>query len=317
MTHMPDMKDLFISIIIPIYNARTYLMECLHSVLQQSYPNFEVICVDDGSTDESGMICQRLAEQDGRLKYLRQENAGVSAARNLGLDYATGDYICFVDADDCIAKDFLSTLLNGIKGNDAIICDFTQGEGLGHKGRIKEVSVKQIINDIVFERIKHPGLYCFMYKSDIIKDNDIRFVVGCIKNEDTEFYLNYLACCNGIIALTSYVGYYYRPNPASVMNKPMTIDSFTSIEASRRTNEVLYKKHILNSPNVMFYNSILVYAYGTAKRNAYFYAYLHDKYDVKTAMKYMLFNFPRISKKMVALFYLVVGKNVFKLVFNR
>lgn len=220
-----------ISVIIPIYNACKYLEECLTSIKNQTYQDYEVICVDDGSTDESGNICKTFANQDCRIKYLYQNNAGVSAARNLGLENANGNYVCFVDADDYIHNEFLYTLLEEIKENDAIVCDYTNGDGLGKKGHTTEVNVRQIILDVVYERIKHPALWCFMFKNDIIKKNNIRFTLGCIKNEDTEFYLKYLATCVRNIVMTSYVGYYYRFNPSSVMNSPITMTSFTDIEA--------------------------------------------------------------------------------------
>ncbi|HAS37211.1 MAG TPA: glycosyltransferase family 2 protein, partial [Ruminococcaceae bacterium] len=91
-----------VSIIIPVYNLEKYIKHCLESVVNQTYKELEIICIDDGSTDGSAEIIKSMAENDPRIKYIYQENAGVSAARNKGLDTATGEYVMFVDGDDYI-----------------------------------------------------------------------------------------------------------------------------------------------------------------------------------------------------------------------
>ena len=101
-----------ISIIVPIYNVSQYLEECLHSIQMQDYTDFEVICVDDGSKDNSADIALKFTESDKRFKLIRQPNSGVSVARNTGIRHAHGTYICFVDADDMIAPSYLSVLYN-------------------------------------------------------------------------------------------------------------------------------------------------------------------------------------------------------------
>ena len=91
-----------ISVIVPVYKTEKYLGECIQSILAQSYADFELILIDDGSPDHSGRICDRFAETDRRISVIHKENQGVSAARNDGLDLAKGKYICFVDSDDCV-----------------------------------------------------------------------------------------------------------------------------------------------------------------------------------------------------------------------
>ena len=97
-------KDL-ISIIIPVYNVEKYLEECIESVINQTYRNLEIILVDDGSTDKCLETCKEYEKRDNRIKVIHQENAGVSVARNVGIDFSTGQYIGFVDSDDFIEKD--------------------------------------------------------------------------------------------------------------------------------------------------------------------------------------------------------------------
>ena len=96
-----------ISVIIPIYNTEQFLKECVGSVLDQSYQDLEIILVDDGSTDLSGMICDQYASRDGRIKVIHQKNEGLSVARNTGVKLASGEYLCFVDSDDRVAPDYI------------------------------------------------------------------------------------------------------------------------------------------------------------------------------------------------------------------
>ena len=116
-----------ISIIIPVYKVEQYLPECLDSVINQTYKNLEIICVDDGSPDNSGKILDEYASKDNRIKVIHKENGGVSSARNAGLDIATGDWISFVDADDYIASDFYDKLIGSSKDGEADVvqCGYT------------------------------------------------------------------------------------------------------------------------------------------------------------------------------------------------
>ena len=115
------MRETQVSIIIPVYNVETYLRQCLDSVLGQTFSNFEVLLVNDGSTDNSGVICQEYARLDSRFKYFEKENGGVSDARNSGLDLVQGDYVTFLDADDFLFEDHLEKLYIATTLSDADI----------------------------------------------------------------------------------------------------------------------------------------------------------------------------------------------------
>ena len=104
------MDDL-ISVIVPVYNTERFLRKCVDSIINQTYKNLEIILVDDGSTDGSYEICKRLAERDKRIILLQQKNQGQAIARNKGLDLASGEYVAFMDCDDCYREDFLSKSL--------------------------------------------------------------------------------------------------------------------------------------------------------------------------------------------------------------
>lgn len=106
-----DKVDISISVIVPVYNAEKYLKTCLDSLISQTYTNFEVLCVDDGSTDHSLNILRFYEKKDNRIKVFTQKNAGPAAARNKALQYATGDYISFVDADDYLVENAFKILV--------------------------------------------------------------------------------------------------------------------------------------------------------------------------------------------------------------
>ena len=107
-----------ISVIVPVYNVETYLERCVESILQQTYAHFELILINDGSTDSSGMICENLASRHENIKVYHIENAGVSNARNTGIKLATGSWVTFIDSDDFVTKDYLATLASAVEGEN-------------------------------------------------------------------------------------------------------------------------------------------------------------------------------------------------------
>ncbi len=115
------MADDKISIIVPIYKTEKYIDRCIKSIIAQTYNNIEIILVDDGTPDKAGIICDKYADMDNRIKVIHQKNAGQSAARNNALKIATGDYYCFIDSDDYVAENLLERLYNLIKENSADI----------------------------------------------------------------------------------------------------------------------------------------------------------------------------------------------------
>lgn len=116
------MLDKKVSIIIPVYNVQEYIGECIESVIGQTYNNLEIIIADDGSQDDSLMICKRYAAEDERIRIFSQPNAGVSSARNLGLKNMTGEFVTFIDSDDWIDADYIEKLLAACEGDTDIVC---------------------------------------------------------------------------------------------------------------------------------------------------------------------------------------------------
>lgn len=135
------MEEELISVIVPVYNGGQYLEECLESIIGQTYKNLQIILIDDGSKDKSGKICNEYAKKDKRIEVIHQENAGVSSARNNGLDNARGEWITFVDADDWIEKDFCDILYKKARQNNCEIAMCGYNRAVGSKS--KKINFKE------------------------------------------------------------------------------------------------------------------------------------------------------------------------------
>ena len=119
------MSDSLISVIVPVYNSEQTLHRCIDSILGQTYRNFELLLINDGSKDRSGEICDEYARKDNRVKVFHKENGGVSSARNVGLDNARGEWITFCDSDDHVSKEWLSNMLDNDTGCDLVVQGFS------------------------------------------------------------------------------------------------------------------------------------------------------------------------------------------------
>lgn len=301
-----------ISIIVPIYNSSNFLDECLHSIYLQDYKDFEVLCIDDGSIDNSAEIVLKYTEFDKRFKLFQQSNSGVSIARNVGLMHARGEYICFVDSDDMIATNYLSTLWNYSKDGNFVISSYTRNiVGLGElKNKVKSFNSFELITKILEELIIHPNLWSMIFKTEIIRKYDINFYPGCVRNEDTEFYIKYLVHEKNDIILIDYKGYFYRDNPNSAMHITNR-NAFTSFQASERIEKYLTEHGLLMNYNKFLFASIQAYTVRLAReRNVKLYDELHELYDVPLIMR-SLIRHPRFLRSIVALVYLLLGKKVF------
>ena len=301
-----------ISVVVPVYNAGAYLRECLESLAAQSYKDFEVLTVDDGSRDDSLAICQEWSAKDGRFRVFSQQNAGVSVARNRALDEAKGEYVCFVDADDAVAPDYLAHLLDLSRDGSFPLCWYTREKaslGTGCRCAMR-YSARRFILNIVRGAVNNANLWMMLFKRSIIEEQGIRFTEGCVRNEDTEFYIHYLLYEQKVV-VSDYKGYYYRPNPTSAMGKPATEKALTSIEAAGRIDRLLLENGLVSEDGIMLSGRVLAYAYSLSRqKNWEVYSCLHDRYDVKGAVRKML-SYPCVKKKCVAFLYLVLGKKRF------
>lgn len=300
-----------ISIIIPIYNAERYLYECLASVQNQTYQDFEAICVNDGSPDNSAAICQEFVDKDARFILINKENGGVSSARNRALKEAKGDYICFVDSDDMIECHYLETLLNLANDGAFAVCSYSRdlSKLTSLSTRTTEYGTKEFIHHILNESIEHPNICMMLFKNSIIQTQHLDFTLGCVRNEDTEFYMKYLVHEDKVV-VSNYKGYYYRDNENSAAHQ-FNIKSLTFIEADARIAESLKNNNIIGNDNLIVPASVQYFVFKTARQNnKELYDYLHQNYEVKKMMK-MMTKFPRLARKGVSYLYLLLGRNVF------
>lgn len=191
-----------VSIIIPVYNAEKWLRRCVDSVLSQTYRDIEVILVNDGSKDNSANICDDYASEDNRVKVIHKENAGVSTARNDGINVATGKFIAFIDADDWMEVDFVDTLMLH-KGFPLVMTGYEEfGVGVKTKGPFvsEEVDVACDLPEIWKDTTKSYWWYIWnkLFRRDIIERYHLRYKEDMIYLEDYCFVMEYLACIDNL-----------------------------------------------------------------------------------------------------------------------
>lgn len=228
--------DELISIIVPVYNCiDKNLDKCLESLVNQSYQNIEVLLIDDGSSDASGVLCDKYAEKDSRIKVFHLKNGGVSRARNFGLDIFKGNYCSFVDGDDVVAKDYIKILYKAIKKYEtrmAICKAYEAGlePNFNWKYEIKETQLLTVDDTYRFcsSEYKHFSVWGGLYRRDVLKD--IRFSEKFTNGEDTLFFVQIL---NNELNI-SYVPielYCYIEYKKSAVNRPYLRQRYTEILA--------------------------------------------------------------------------------------
>lgn len=205
-----------ISIIIPVYNTAKYLDQCLESVFRQSYTDWECIVVDDGSTDGSGAICDKWAMEDARIRVIHQNNSGVSIARNRAIYESSGEYICFVDADDWLDSSFLEVMYNHVGTSQLVVSgqcrEYSGGQyELYYPSKSVVFNIKDDVRMFV-ELNKKSLLYApheKLYRTNIIKERSIGFPRYCNFGEDLIFNYLYLDNVDSISCVDKAM-YHYR-----------------------------------------------------------------------------------------------------------
>ena len=260
-------KDFLISIVIPIYNAEKYLEECLNSIKNQTYKNFEVIMVNDGSKDDSETICMNFLRSDSRFRYLKKENGGVSSTRNVGLDNVEGDYVTFIDADDWVDENYLELLITTVKKNhsDIVVSSYKQFNNIDvFYLRAYTIQEKYLLN---FEKMNRddfltifPKLMsinvCFnnavakLFRKELV--NNLRFDTSIKYGEDLDFYFRLYLNVDSI----SYVDeptYVYR------MHGDSTTSNFNQEHAEQELSifKKMYEKiQEIGLPSIHYFNKL-------------------------------------------------------------
>lgn len=249
-----------ISIIVPIYNARKYLNDCIESVIRQTFQDWELILVDDGSKDGSGAICDAFAAKDPRIIVIHQENAGVSMARNAGIQKSRGAYIFFLDGDDHIQSNALESLLGAMLASDAdcavLSIDYVfEGQEKEEKYSLPsmEVVLSEKLNEIYREfyasHVFHTA-WAKLYRNDIVKNNGILFEKGVSILEDGMFVSDYLKYSDRMVTLSDSF-YFYRQFNADSLMKRFNSNAIEALE--KKYEKEKYLRERLDENNLTFY----------------------------------------------------------------
>ena len=243
-----------ISIIVPVYNAERYLDRCINSLINQTYKNIEIILINDGSSDRSGEICNEYSAKDERIIAIHKKNEGVSSARNVGLEYAKGEYIAFCDADDWIEEDMYEILANLIDSSNSqlVFCHFSTDETIKTETNYdntiisKEYAIELILSDEkiagylwnkLFSRTLIYGNEKLLFEKDIHILEDQLFVIRCMNR------------CNNVVVTTKQL-YHYEQNEGSALNSKMSEKSISAVRA--REYIYLELKHKCESKEVLY-----------------------------------------------------------------
>lgn len=211
-----------ISVIVPVYNAEKYLRRCVDSILAQSYKDFELLLVDDGSTDASNVICNEYVEKDCRVRVFHKQNGGVSSARNVGIDYALGEWITFIDSDDWVSESYLYNLFSHIDdGVDLIIsyAEIVYSNGL-HQKEIYDSKIVTNNYDVLFienDLNWHTSPWSKLFKNKLCKE--LRFVEGMHIGEDLVFLYSYMLRCDKVYVSSDTDYFYYVENQGSLTKR--------------------------------------------------------------------------------------------------
>ncbi|MBU8883071.1 glycosyltransferase [Kaistella sp. DKR-2] len=231
-----------VSIIIPVYNASKYLAECLESVLVQTFTDIEMICINDGSTDDSLEILKEFQNRDSRIVIIDQKNKGVSAARNAGLEVAKGEYICFLDSDDFLVKDALSRIEYS-SNYDLIINDFsyyTDGNLVRINNRQGNWKAKELLPKYLLWDVKL-RLGSYLVKKTIVERNDISFRSGTAYGEDWEFNTLILYFSDKVF-ITEIEIMAYRVHRQSAVHK-VSLNRFDTYYSRKRTYDFFKERN--------------------------------------------------------------------------
>lgn len=244
-----------ISIIVPIYNTEVFLRMCLDSIKAQTFSDFEVLMINDGSPDNSEEICLEYANLDDRFRYIYKENGGLSDARNCGLEAARGEYIMFLDSDDAIAKTAMASLIQIIESTEVDIVSFNYTRCQNKLQEIYSVDITehQPLNESVLREYFYDdvSVYIRIYRAELLKD--IRFVLGQI-SEDVLFTFKCYQKAKSICK-TNYKFYFYNQSGASITRSYLSVRDHMSVDV----NQELYRICKADYPELAFLAEQQVY----------------------------------------------------------
>lgn len=259
-----------ISVVVPMYKVEKYVQACIASILNQSFQNFEILLVNDGSPDKCGEIADEYCNRDARIKVIHQRNKGTSSARNAGIDAATGEYIVFIDPDDQISSHYLQQLYNTAQNNncDAVVCGYR--EILTNKQVVPGFILNEIRSgkDFVLSStdVHSKNDLCFtwriLFRLDIIRKKQIRFNEKVIVGEDTIFNLEYFLESERMYCIPDALYDYTVNNPHSIMKTLYKPNLDSSLILQYEIRKQLSEKFGLMDNS--FYRGDMAYYYVTS-----------------------------------------------------
>lgn len=263
----------YFSLILPVYNVEKYVKRCVNSLLRQEYTDYEIILVDDGSTDSSGSICDKLADKNNNIFAYHKENGGLSDARNYGMDRAKGNYILFIDSDDWVDEKLLISLHNHLNKSNVDILKF--GFQKMQEGNYKNTFFsyfnigvydrRQIEETILPYTIGPKRLFCYeqnacksvwshVYSLNFLRENNIRFVSEReILNEDHLFNLHTLLYAKSL-EVTHYILYYYDYREGSLSKRYITNEFERKLKLHREYKLLLERNGLFERYETPYYS---------------------------------------------------------------
>ena len=240
-------KNPKISIIVPVYNVEQYLPRCIDSILNQSFADFELLLIDDGSRDKSGAICDEYAAKDSRIRVFHKENGGVSSARNLGLDNACGEWLAFVDSDDIIKENYLKHMVDRIKCSNQLIMSCSDYiDNTAFRRMInQDAKFQDVFGSLIKQgTISHTQPWSKLYNKEVVNKNSIRFPINVHMDEDGIFMFHYLLYVECISYVDSVDYIYDNSNTGSLMTKLNPFESeFTGLKLLHEMAQKLLNKY--------------------------------------------------------------------------
>lgn len=231
-----------VSVIVPVYKVEKYLKHCIDSILSQSFYDFELILIDDGSPDDCPMICDNYMKLDKRIRVIHKNNGGVAQARNVGLDIASGKYVTFCDSDDYWSVDWLESLYEAMtsKNVDCVSAKYSLVNDRGHVLNVKERGIDEFFFNKMQEKFDFISTKVLstalgwevttrIFKMDIIKANNIKFCEKCENfAEDLGFTLEYTLCSTSAKSINC-AGYFYVQHDDSMMHRSVDVIKLNAV----------------------------------------------------------------------------------------
>lgn len=257
----------FVSVIIPVYNAENYLHRSLESLLNQTYADFEVILINDGSTDRSGNICDEYASKDSRIRVFHKKNEGVSATRNFGIKKSDGELITFIDADDVVLKNYLFDLISAMESETEMVISAVEQQN-GVKTKILVRSYNGVIAKTDFltlmEKLQIANFgyaIAILYKKTIIVENNIRFDTRLAQSEDLLFVLDYIHHLKKDVKCVPSANYLYIMDIPNSGSKKRSSAESINLQLSLIYEMISKKYQISDFKSFPFLSQLLDYLY--------------------------------------------------------